>query len=91
MEVDKVIKSKIETDYFFVRGQLKDIDTGYFINRIEEGVEAKDNLNFKTNVVGKHTSFTYFCADKEFLKLDTQKLDFLEKMFEDIKKHLKKN
>ena len=28
---------------------------------------------------------------KEFLELDKQKLDFLEKMFEDIKKHLKKN
>tara|TARA_R110002020_G_scaffold5831_1_gene23878 strand:- start:67 stop:594 length:528 start_codon:yes stop_codon:yes gene_type:complete len=78
MEVDKVIKSKIETDYFFVRGQLKDIDTGYFINRIEEGIKAKDNLNFQTNVVGLHTSFSYFLKDEEFLRLICKLIDYVE-------------
>ena len=78
MKINKVIKSKIERSYFFVTGKFDDLDTSYFINRIEEGVEAKDNLNFKTNVVGKHTSFTYFCADKEFLKLVCQFIDYLD-------------
>ena len=78
MEVDKVIKSKIERDYFFVTGQFNNLDTGYFINRIEEGIEAKDNLNFQTNVVGKHTSFKYFTMDEEFLRLICQFIDFVD-------------
>ena len=38
MRIEKEIKSKLERDYFFVVGSLDDVDTGYFINKIEEGI-----------------------------------------------------
>ena len=68
MKIEKVIKSRIERNYFFIKGQLDDIDVDYFIKRIEEGIKSKDNLNFQTNVYAKSTPFTFFCTDELFLK-----------------------
>ena len=45
MKVNKFVRSKIERDYFFVKGKLK-IDVDYFIQRIEEGIQHKDNQSF---------------------------------------------
>ena len=36
MKIEKEIKSKIERDYFFVEGSLENIDSDYFINKIEQ-------------------------------------------------------
>jgi hypothetical protein len=67
MKVEKLIKSKIEREYFFIKGKL-DIDCKYFIQKIEEGIKAENNKNYKTNVVGKMTNYSYFFNDKNFIK-----------------------
>ena len=50
MKVNKLIKSKIERDYFFVKGKLS-IDCKYFITEIEKGIKREDNQSFKTNLM----------------------------------------
>tara|TARA_R100001082_G_scaffold47726_1_gene25527 strand:- start:1202 stop:1726 length:525 start_codon:yes stop_codon:yes gene_type:complete len=67
MKIKKVIKSKMEREYFFIKGKL-DIDCKYFIKKIEEGIQAENNKNYQTNVVGKMTSYIYFLNDKNFIK-----------------------
>jgi len=78
MRIEKEIKSKLERDYFFVVGSLDDVDTGYFINKIEEGIKLPNNLNYKTNVMGKATPWYYFSKDKLFIQLVNQIIDYLE-------------
>ena len=68
MKVDKFVKSKIERDYFFVKGKLK-VDVDYFIQRIEEGIKHKDNQNFLTNLISPMTSYKYFVNDPKFIKM----------------------
>ena len=53
MRIDKEIVSQILRDYIFITGVF-DIDSKYFKKRIEEGVQ-NSSINYKTNVVGKHT------------------------------------
>ena len=62
MIVDKEIVSKIPRDYIFITGGF-DIDPKYLKQRIEEGVK-ESKLNYKTNVVGKHTEWKFFNKDK---------------------------
>ena len=78
MRIEKEIKSKLERDYFFVVGSLDDVDTGYFINKIEEGIKLPNNLNYKTNVIGKSTPWFHFSKDKLFIQLVNQIIDYLE-------------
>ena len=78
MRIEKEIKSKLERDYFFVVGSLDDVDTGYFINKIEEGIKLPNNLNYKTNVIGKSTPSFHFSKDKLFIQLVNQIIDYLE-------------
>lgn len=56
-----------------IQGHVDELDTDYFINKIEEGIAQYDNLNGQTNVKGKMTSFKFFNEDKEFHKI----LDYL--------------
>jgi hypothetical protein len=78
MRIEKEIKSKLESDYFFIVGSLDDVDTGYFINKIEEAIKLPNNLNYKTNVMGKATPWFYFSKDKLFIQLVNQIIDYLE-------------
>ena len=64
MEIKKEVISKIEREYFFVVGDI-DVDAPYFIDKINKSVEGKDNINYKTNVIGKHTDWNYFNEDKK--------------------------
>ena len=57
MIIDKEIVSKIPRDYIFITGGF-DLDPQYLKQRIEEGVK-ESNLNYKTNVVGKHTEWKF--------------------------------
>ena len=50
MKVNKFIRSKIERDYFFIKGNLN-IDCEYFITEIEKGIQRSDNKSFKTNTI----------------------------------------
>ena len=68
MKVNKLIKSKIERDYFFVKGKLS-IDCKYFITEIEKGIKREDNQSFKTNLMSEMTSYKYFMADKKFQEM----------------------
>ena len=78
MKIEKEIKSKIERDYFFVEGSLENIDSDYFINKIEEGILLENNLSYKTNVMGKVTPWFYFSKDKNFIYLVNQLIDYVE-------------
>jgi hypothetical protein len=67
MEISKHVNSKILTNFFFVKGKVS-LDFEYFKNKIDEGIEEKNNNNFKTNVLGKMTSWKYFIEDKKFIQ-----------------------
>ena len=76
MIIEKEIVSRILTDYIFITGVL-DIDSRYFKKRIEEGVQ-NSNINYKTNVVGRHTEWKFFNKDEQFNVLLLQMIDHLE-------------
>ena len=58
----------MEREYLFIQGNVP-IDSKYFINKIEEGIKEKSNLNYKTNLSAKMTSYEYFSNNKNFLKV----------------------
>jgi hypothetical protein len=89
MKIEKEIVSKIPTDYLFVSGVI-DLDPQYFKKRIDEGVKTS-NLNYKTNVYGRHTDWEFFNRDKEFLVLLFQMLDHLETLTIDLQKFFLRN
>ena len=78
MKVNKFIRSKIERDYFFVKGKLK-VDVDYFIQRIEEGIQQKDNQNFLTNLMSPMTSYKHFLDDQKFIELIMPLSDMITK------------
>lgn len=65
--IQKEICKPIPQDAVFIQGKVK-INADYFIKKIDEGVLAKDNINYRTNVIGQMTSWKYFFEDVEFLK-----------------------
>ena len=52
MEISKDYQKKVKKDFFFTEGTIE-LDEIYFIEKIKKGVEDKDNLNFKTNILAK--------------------------------------
>ena len=78
MKVNKFIRSKIERDYFFVKGKLK-IDVNYFIESIEKGIQDKDNQNFLTNLMSPMTSYKHFLDDQKFIELIMPLSDMITK------------
>ena len=74
---DKIL-STIEQPFFFYKGKFNKINTKYFIDKIEEGIEDRDNLSFKTNVMGEMTSYTWFNRDKNFLDIVQKGLDYID-------------
>ena len=77
MIIRKHIQKKVCLDYFFVQGTLK-INCKSLIEKIKKGCEAPDNLNYKTNVKDKMTSFTYFNNDPEFLNILSTFIDYVD-------------
>jgi len=83
MKVNKLIKSKIERNYIFVKGELE-INAKYFIKKIEQGINESTNLNYRTNLVSPMTDWMYFMNDKIFYEIifllndmiDKEKLSF---------------
>jgi len=78
MIIDTHLERKILTDYFFIVGTIEDINCEYFINKINKVTPTKDNLNYKTNIIGKMTNWTYFTKDEEFKKLFIQLRDYVD-------------
>ena len=85
MIVDKAIISIVRREYFFVSG-IFDIDAKYFKKRIDQGVQASNNLSFKTNVVGQHTEWKFFNTDKNFGLLLLQMIDYVEGLTVELEK-----
>ena len=79
MDIQKEIKSKIERDYFFIEANLV-LDYEYFINKINENINTENNLNYKTNVKGKQTSWEFFNQDPQFLKTLFIIFDYLDRI-----------
>ena len=79
MKVDKILHQTIERKYVFVTGKFDDVPNNYFISKIEEGITAENNLNYKTNLNRPMTSYDYFTHDQEMLKLLLPIFDLIEK------------
>ena len=79
MYLTKYVRSTIQKDYFFIKGNLGEIDSSYFINKINEGINSSSNLNEKTNIIGGMTSWDFFKNDKQFLKLVLPFMDYIDK------------
>ena len=77
MIVTTLINSKIERDFYFIKGKIK-INSKYFIKKIEEGILESTNQNFNTNVVGLMTSYTYFNKDVLFVKTLLPIMDLID-------------
>ena len=67
MKINKLVKSKIEREFFFLQGNLS-IDNKYFIKKIEEGIKKEGNENYATYVNSPMTNYKYFIEDKMFIK-----------------------
>ena len=68
MKIEKLIKSEILREYYFIKGNVP-IDTKYFIKKIEEGINLQSNQNFRTSVIGQMTSYDFFTNDKKFMEI----------------------
>jgi len=65
MKINKIVQRKISMDYVLFTGKI-DIDTNYFIEKIDEQIKGDDNLNGKTNVIGGMTNWHFFTQDEKF-------------------------
>jgi len=77
MKIDTEINSQIPIDYTFITGK-SNIDSNYFIKKIEQGISSKDNKSFKTSVQGYMTPWHYLVQDKEFIKFLLPILDKID-------------
>ena len=60
MIITKHTEKKVEIPYFFCKGLIENINSAYFIQKIEEGIRSPDNQNYITNVKGEITSWDLF-------------------------------
>lgn len=81
MIIDKEIRKPIEQEAVFVAGKLHVENPTYFINKINQGIDLENNLNYKTNVISKVTDWKFFLNDKEFMKLFVQINDYVSPYF----------
>ena len=77
MIINKHFNKKVEKEYFYVEGNLE-IDSNYFIKEIEKGITSQDNMNYKTNIKGKMTSYDFFKKDLKFLNIIRQLSEYLD-------------
>ena len=82
MKIKKEVKSKFKKNYFLSEGFL-DINSKHFMKEIDSGVEANNNANYKTNVIGKMTEPNYFVNNSEFIKVILPLLDYIDNTFKD--------
>jgi len=81
--LNKYIEKKIQVPIFFAECSIDITDIkDYFISKIEENINSKENNNYITNVKGKMTSWNLFANDQNFHKI-------LDKGTEQIGKFIK--
>lgn len=88
MQVQKFFNKNIEIEYFFISGKL-DIDAKYFIEKIEKGVQDKDNMNHRTNVNGLMTRWDYFNTDEKFITILSKFIEYVDDNLNLVKYRLK--
>ena len=76
MKVKEDITKKIERDYIFITGHLN-LDSNYFINKIEEGIKNSKN-SYAISINGNMTDWDYFNKDKKFILLLLEIFDYLD-------------
>ena len=67
----------MKREYFFAKGKVS-LDTKYFINKIEQGIQEKSNKNYQTNLISSMTSYQYFINDKNFIKVLLPMFDLID-------------
>jgi|TARA_Y100000356_G_scaffold114324_1_gene102821 hypothetical protein len=65
----KDYQKNVEVPIQFFELYNENIDSEYFIDRIEKGIIRENNKNYKTNVFGKMTPWRYFNKDPKFYDL----------------------
>jgi|TARA_R100000030_G_scaffold96507_1_gene84716 hypothetical protein len=88
MEVQKFFNKKIELEYFFIVGKVK-IDSKYFIDKINVGIEEKDNMSHITNVKGSMTRWDFFNNDENFLNVLSKFINYVDDNLDLMKYRLK--
>tara|TARA_R100000664_G_scaffold33441_1_gene50562 strand:+ start:783 stop:1289 length:507 start_codon:yes stop_codon:yes gene_type:complete len=81
MKIHNHIENKVLTDYFFIEGTI-DVDEKYFVNKIKEGFEQENNMNFKTNVRDYMTPYEYFNKDEKFGVIITDFINYIDARFD---------
>ena len=77
MKIHKHLDKKVSVEYFFIKGQIE-INSDYFIKKIQEGFKDRNNMSLKTNVNDEMTPFCYFNNDPEFLKITNKFIDYID-------------
>jgi hypothetical protein len=75
--LNKEIYTKIKQDAFFIEGHI-DLNTDFFIEKIEQGIAHASNNTNKTHVKGLMTAWDYFMQDQEFLKVFLELINKIE-------------
>lgn len=88
MYFSKNINGKLLKKYFFVKGKIE-IDSNYFIKKIKNSCNSKENWNYKTNVKGLMTSPFLFCHDLNFLKILKNFIEYIDSKYNLPHYHLK--
>ena len=77
MQIIKHKESKISVDYFYFTGKI-DLDEKYFIEKIKEGCAAPGEKNYQTNIKGKMTDWKFFVNDKNFAKIFSKFVSYID-------------
>jgi hypothetical protein len=78
MIINKHIQRKVSLDFIFIHGKI-DINCKSFISKIKKGFKGEGNLNYRTNVRDKMTSFDYLINDKEFLNILKPMIQYIDR------------
>jgi len=70
-----IFEKKVEKDIFYNEAILENIDTKSLIKDIEIGINSNDNMNYRTNVYGKMTSWIHFNNNKQINQIISKCLD----------------
>jgi hypothetical protein len=76
MLIEKEIYKPYKINYFFIKGKIQ-IDSEYFIKKIQEACRSNDNLNHKTNLSGLMTNFKCFNKDELFINTISPLIEYV--------------
>tara|TARA_R100000664_G_C2740797_1_gene129316 strand:- start:893 stop:1435 length:543 start_codon:yes stop_codon:yes gene_type:complete len=71
-------EKKIQKHIFYYESILKNVNTKHFIKGIDAGINLDNNMNYRTNVHGKMTSWTYFNKNEHLNDILSKCLDVFD-------------